>query len=1615
MKRAGLLLLLAFALVSTSSFAQVTTGTPPFGSFTGGPDVINLANLNVHLSIPIINKAGRGLPFSYALSYNSATWYPVSSNGSASWYSNNTFNWGWGSWDAPVIGNLGYQVTATGYCYDYHQYPPQKTGSYEDFGHWIYYDQMGTPHPFSPSTMVIWTTGTCPSGPAQNLSISGTTNDGSGDRLSATGVSNGVASWTVTEGNGTTVNVNYSTGVETMTDRNGNQISASLGTGGNMVFTDTLGQQVLTTPGPLPPNPAVYTYTGPSGNVSYTVKYTTQTVRTNFGCSGISEFGPYSESLVSEIDLPDGSSKYTFRYEPTPNYTGDVTGRIAEITLPTGGSIAYSYSGGSNGITCSDGTTAILARTLTPGGSEPASTWAYAHTEYQTNWFTLITDPAGNQTYTKFASGYEFERDGYKGTFGSGTLLESVQTCYNGASPPPCSSPATLPITQRTVYTELPLGSSTLESEKNFLYNQTSGALTEEDDYANGSGSVGSLLRKTLIQYASLGNNISVMPSSVTVENSSGATLSETTYSYDQTSVVATSGTPQHVSISGSRGNATTVSSLVSTSTSLTKTYTYFDTGNVDVATDVNGAQTTDTYSACGNSFPTQIASPLGVNESFTWNCNGVVVTSITDANSKTTTDSYNDPYFWRPAQVSYSDGGWQAFSYASLTETDAHIGITNPTPSTSCSTGCRYNEALLDGFGRAEENLLVSDPDGETSVTTTYDPANAQADVTNPDRSGAATNGTTKTSYDTLGRPIAVTQPDGGVAHTYYGSDVSSNGGIISQLCSASTYGYGFPTLSIDVAGSKREVWTDALGRALEADEPDSSNNLTKATCYVHNANGSLTQSVASTGQTRSYAYDDLGRATSVNAPETNNVATTYLYDTADSSCSNYTSQGDLVERKDPAGKVTCYQYDQLHRETSISYSDGTHIVDYYYDQSSYNGLTISNGKGRRTGMSDGSGETAWSYDPMGRIAAEKKTIAGVTKTFGYTYNYDGSLASMTYPDGKVVDYTYNNAQRPISAIDPSGPINYATGATYWPQGALETALHGQVSGGFNGITEAWNHNDDLESTSVTASSSAGTALSLSYSYALPGGNNGTVAGINNGNDANRNETMTYDPLLRLLSAQTAGTSGQDCWGLNFGSGGLADDTVGNLLSMSVSKCSGPSLSVSVNGNNQITNTGFSYNADGGATADGQYTYSYNAESEITSANGVTYTYDGDGLRVEKSGGTLYWRSSSGEVVEETDTSGNMQRDYIFFAGRRIAWRDSSGNVYYYFADAIGSTRTVTNASGTTCFNADYYPYGQENDYATSCSPTYKFTGYEYDSETGNYYAYARYYSPRMGRFMTTDPLGGDGSNPQSLNRYTYTGNNPASLVDPLGLQVNGPFEQCIEFGTQYHVWASWDNGGTWDELYSWDVWEGIACPQAGGGHGGGGGGGSSGGDLCGGGDCVNPQAPQVQKQQNCAQGLKEAGQNQSAVDRAKQAWGMLQAAGSAYGVDPTLLAAIGVRETGFLDSVQPGPFTANRTGIGIFQITNPTVPWMESMNPMWAASYAANMLASNMNDLAAKFPNFTASQLLQATAASYNFGTKNISGNPATIDWGTSPGGRAHPELGNYGSDILLLVDCF
>jgi len=423
------------------------------------------------------------LPFSYPDFYNSTVWEPFSS-----WAP--VFDWGWPRGvNEPTFGSAEYgttqgSCTSGGTTYYYNIYsswnyvsPPSHGGSLASFSVTVSDASIGTP---------------CTGAPP--YSATATATDGSGITIAVTAQ----PAATIYFRSGDSLNPLYSGGTfGPLTDTNGNQITDPQG-----AIIDTLGITTISGFGSgTASSPITIQYPNAAGSTStFTVNYTTYTVQTNFGCSGISEYGPNSVDLVSSIVLPDNTS-YSFTYEVTPGDAHSphyVTGRLASITLPTGGTISYGYTGGNNGIICADGTTAGLTRT-TPDG-----TWTYTRSGAGSTWSTTITDPQGNQTVLNFQGIYETERQVYQGSSTSGTLLDTVYTCYNGAAYPCNSASITLPITQLTKTNSWASGQT---SQTVTSYN-TYGLPTEVDEYGYGSGSPGGLVRKNLTSYASLGNNI---------------------------------------------------------------------------------------------------------------------------------------------------------------------------------------------------------------------------------------------------------------------------------------------------------------------------------------------------------------------------------------------------------------------------------------------------------------------------------------------------------------------------------------------------------------------------------------------------------------------------------------------------------------------------------------------------------------------------------------------------------------------------------------------------------------------------------------------------------------------------------------------------------------------------------------------------------------------------------------------------------------------------------------------------------------------------------------------------------------------------------------------------
>lgn len=157
---------------------------------------------------------------------------------------------------------------------------------------------------------------------------------------------------------------------------------------------------------------------------------------------------------------------------------------------------------------------------------------------------------------------------------------------------------------------------------------------------------------------------------------------------------------------------------------------------------------------------------------------------------------------------------------------------------------------------------------------------------------------------------------------------------------------------------------------------------------------------------------------------------------------------------------------------------------------------------------------------------------------------------------------------------------------------------------------------------------------------------------------------------------------------------------------------------------------------AAGNVTANGGTGYSYDPENRLTSPGGMAYTYDAEGERVEKTGGPsamLYWYGAPG-VMAESDLAGNMQHEYVFFNGKRVARIDTPGNsAHYYLSDHLNSTAMVVSSTGTIEEESDYSPYGTEYVITGPGANHYKFNGKERDAESGLDDFGARYYASKL------------------------------------------------------------------------------------------------------------------------------------------------------------------------------------------------------------------------------------------------------------------------------------------
>ena len=293
-----------------------------------------------------------------------------------------------------------------------------------------------------------------------------------------------------------------------------------------------------------------------------------------------------------------------------------------------------------------------------------------------------------------------------------------------------------------------------------------------------------------------------------------------------------------------------------------------------------------------------------------------------------------------------------------------------------------------------------------------------------------------------------------------------------------------------------------------------------------------------------------------------------------------------------------------------------------------------------------------------------------------------------------------------------------------------------------------------------------------MTYSYQA-NGNIGQIV------DATRSETLTftYDELDRLDIVSGPFSHNYDY------------DTIGNIRAKNTTTytyidaahkhavtalSTGESYGYDANGN-MTTRT------EGGAT----YTQAFDAENRLTSVTvgGQTtqFLYDPDGNLVKKINPnninpdvarTIY---VAGIYEVNKNSSGTVTGTKTYYPAGGAMRVD--GTRYYILKDHLNSASVMTNQSGTTVGEDRFYPFG-EMCFTTGNMQTDKlFTGQRQMAGLGIYHYNARFYSPKLGRFLSADTIVPSPTSPQAFNRYSYVMNNPLRYIDPTG-------HKCVETG---------------------------------------------------------------------------------------------------------------------------------------------------------------------------------------------------------------------------------------
>ncbi len=664
-----------------------------------------------------------------------------------------------------------------------------------------------------------------------------------------------------------------------------------------------------------------------------------------------------------------------------------------------------------------------------------------------------------------------------------------------------------------------------------------------------------------------------------------------------------------------------------------------------------------------------------------------------------------------------------------------------------------------------------------------------------------------TEHRYDILGREIETIVP-GGYRRTRAFSVRQNEQGKFQRLETLTATGPGgFVRRKFVMEDS----W-DRLAAVAECSQgtcpaPNAGAPGVHITTYTYNGIDKLTDIVLSDGISRIKSfYNGFGWLTAVKDPDSSNCVDANVQDPSSGCPRRYTydANGNVIMETDPkyavnpnGGTAIGYFYDDVNRRTGKSVASGWEsFVNYTfeYDQDrcatggAFQGQLVEE---RFDGFFESSSRT-YCYDRFGRIASTSTSFQapGIStpapQTVQYGYTLAGQIKRVTQPDGEVLTYGFEDFGRvkslsssvagsivPLMVYNLHGQpdlINYGNGyvadfayrlGPYTvPAGdlRLDSIYLGFWSGGYlYGVNEI--HYDYDPSGNVK--------MIYDYDFVPPDYQEYGYDQLDRLTswflDFEQKQTFTYDPLGNFTQrTELPAAPGYVSYGTAYG-GVAGPHAMVCEGPNQASPCTSPSKTYTYDRNGNMT----SYRD---LSLPGPTSYAYDMENHLRAVvphtgDSVSYFYGPDGESIadyDAGRGTIFINPMY-ELV-----NGVPARTYRI-DGKIMARREGSDPTVFITTDHLGSVSLATDTNAQTIGQRNYEPFGatflSDGTYETRLG----FNGKRKDSQ-GVYDYGARSYNPEVARFLQPDTLIADIGDPQTINRYAYTLNNPLKYTDPTG-----------------------------------------------------------------------------------------------------------------------------------------------------------------------------------------------------------------------------------------------------